>query len=149
MPLDYKTLPAQWKKVKPLTMGTTGIGPALKNITGFNWKDITEVEQAARWKSNFDVAMKGLDAATEKAPLKSDAKTKGWVEKLLREIMNDANNLNRIHVGLLVYDPVQKKWVSASEAQSDAVDQLDVVKAAWLKLKPETRRAIMKLVRAG
>jgi hypothetical protein len=149
MPLDYKTLPAQWKKAKPLTMGTTGVGAALKNVTGFNWKDVTEVDDAVRWKSHFEVAVKGLDSARDKEPIKSNAKVKEWVVKLLHDLLRDAHILEQIQNHTLVYDAEKKKWGFASENQLSAVEQLESLRAAWLKLKPETRKAIMKLVKAG
>ena len=82
MALDYKTLQAKWKSAKPITMGKTGVGEALKLVSTFDLTKVTTAGEAKSWMEQFQKTTKVLDTARDNNPVKGNAKTKALIDCL-------------------------------------------------------------------
>ncbi len=149
MPLIYRTLPDQWKKAKPTLMGKTGVGEALADLTQFDMKKVTQPLIAKAWGTRLADAAKTLNTASDRAPIKSNAKTKKWVDDTVYALLKDIDTLAKMANGTLVYVPEHKEWVMGEVLKKQlgikTGDDLKFVTKAWPKLSATTRAQIVKL----
>ena len=130
-------------------MSKTGVGELLTKAVSFDVKNVTKTSDAAHWLKQFNSILGDLDKARDKDPIKSNSKTKKWMDELIMQMMRDASFLEKVHEGILLYNETDKTWTLASQQQEQSAMQLKSLSSAWPKLTANTRKQILALAKAN